>query len=242
MDGELVYCSAPVRRRHAGPGARGLRVPRPAHATRRHGAWLVVADAPRTVTAARPSRAGLRDSTGVPLRVAHERSSNVSRAVRPWSDEISRSSPTRARGRPVTRLRKKSTGCFGDLGRQNGAAGDPRRRRALARTAGSGNGGRRRQRVSACRRGREGRGPPDCGGAGRGDRISSPVRHGDSARRRPPDAAPRCCCSKLFMVPVARGRAFRAETARRARALAPEGYDLSLSGPWPPYSFVTDAP
>jgi hypothetical protein len=43
-----------------------------------------------------------------------------------------------------------------------------------------------------------------------------------------------------FLVPQTRARIFRAETSRKARALAPQGYDLALSGPWPPYSFVTD--
>jgi gas vesicle protein GvpL/GvpF len=41
---------------------------------------------------------------------------------------------------------------------------------------------------------------------------------------------------------VARGATsrFRSAVARRARALAPHGYAVSLTGPWPPYSFMRD--
>jgi hypothetical protein len=43
-----------------------------------------------------------------------------------------------------------------------------------------------------------------------------------------------------FLVPRTRARAFRAEVAREARALARQGYGLTLTGPWPPYTFVQD--
>ena len=43
-----------------------------------------------------------------------------------------------------------------------------------------------------------------------------------------------------FLVPRPRASRFRALVARRARALAPLGYRLSLTGPWPPYSFMQD--
>jgi hypothetical protein len=68
--------------------------------------------------------------------------------------------------------------------------------------------------------------------------------HADDARRRRATAEipSRILLEAAFLVPMTGARAFRAEAARRARALAPEGYDLSLSGPWPPYSFVMDAP
>jgi hypothetical protein len=43
-----------------------------------------------------------------------------------------------------------------------------------------------------------------------------------------------------FLVPRGRATAFRALAAREARALAKQGYALTLSGPWPPYTFVRD--
>jgi hypothetical protein len=43
-----------------------------------------------------------------------------------------------------------------------------------------------------------------------------------------------------FLVPRGRATAFRALAAREARALAKQGYGLTLSGPWPPYTFVRD--
>lgn len=41
-----------------------------------------------------------------------------------------------------------------------------------------------------------------------------------------------------FLVPRTRSDAFRSLSAREARALARHGYGLTLTGPWPPYSFV----
>jgi hypothetical protein len=43
-----------------------------------------------------------------------------------------------------------------------------------------------------------------------------------------------------FLVPRARTRAFRTEVAREARTLARHGYGVTLTGPWPPYTFVQD--
>jgi Gas vesicle synthesis protein GvpL/GvpF len=44
-----------------------------------------------------------------------------------------------------------------------------------------------------------------------------------------------------FLVPRTRERRFRAAVARETRRLAPEGYAVHLSGPWPPYSFIKSA-
>jgi hypothetical protein len=41
-----------------------------------------------------------------------------------------------------------------------------------------------------------------------------------------------------FLVPRSRGGPFRAAVARQAKRLAPQGYAVLLSGPWPPYSFM----
>jgi hypothetical protein len=41
-----------------------------------------------------------------------------------------------------------------------------------------------------------------------------------------------------FLVPRTRAKSFRALLAREARTLARQGYGVTVSGPWPPYSFV----
>jgi len=43
-----------------------------------------------------------------------------------------------------------------------------------------------------------------------------------------------------FLVPRARTKSFNALVAREARALAPQGYQVVVTGPWPPYTFVKD--
>jgi hypothetical protein len=44
----------------------------------------------------------------------------------------------------------------------------------------------------------------------------------------------------VFLVPRARASAFKSIARRQAQALKPQGYRLSLTGPWPPYSFIED--
>jgi gas vesicle protein GvpL/GvpF len=41
-----------------------------------------------------------------------------------------------------------------------------------------------------------------------------------------------------FLVPRAKASRFRKSAAREAKLLARQGYDLTLTGPWPPYTFV----
>ena len=43
-----------------------------------------------------------------------------------------------------------------------------------------------------------------------------------------------------FLVPKARAAPFKALAAREARTLVKQGYALTISGPWPPYTFVQD--
>jgi hypothetical protein len=43
-----------------------------------------------------------------------------------------------------------------------------------------------------------------------------------------------------FLVPRSKEKKFRAAVTGQARRLAPDGYGLLLSGPWPPYSFSND--
>ena len=43
-----------------------------------------------------------------------------------------------------------------------------------------------------------------------------------------------------FLVPAKKSARFREEVGRQAQALGRYGYHVSLTGPWPPYSFVQD--
>jgi hypothetical protein len=43
-----------------------------------------------------------------------------------------------------------------------------------------------------------------------------------------------------FLVPRSRATGFRALMTREARRLGRFGYQVTMSGPWPPYTFVTD--
>jgi hypothetical protein len=43
-----------------------------------------------------------------------------------------------------------------------------------------------------------------------------------------------------FLVPRARAAVFKTLAARESKALARQGYGLTFSGPWPPYTFVQD--
>jgi hypothetical protein len=43
-----------------------------------------------------------------------------------------------------------------------------------------------------------------------------------------------------FLVPRARAATFKASAVRESKMLARQGYGLSLTGPWPPYTFVQD--
>ena len=73
------------------------------------------------------------------------------------------------------------------------------------------------------------------------DRLTARARE---ARRRSAAELPATggplLLDAAFLVPRARSAAFRAAAAREARTLAPHGYGLTISGPWPPYTFVQD--
>ena len=73
------------------------------------------------------------------------------------------------------------------------------------------------------------------------DRLSRRAR---LARRRSASELPiengPLLLDAAFLVPRPKARAFRAEVAREARALARHGYGVTLTGPWPPYTFVQE--
>jgi gas vesicle protein GvpL/GvpF len=216
------------------------------------GMWLIVADAPAARYGGPAIEAGLRDLDWVSrCAVAHEAViEHMARAgltVVPMKMFTLFADDARALAH-VTRLRRKLEALLRRIsGRQEwGLRVMLDERRALARPAGHGNGAptsgtafllqRKADKDAVRRLAAEAR--------TEADRLFDHLaRHADDARRRRPtaDTPSRLLLEAAFLVPVTRGRAFRAETARRARALAPQGYDLSLSGPWPPYSFVTEA-
>jgi hypothetical protein len=77
--------------------------------------------------------------------------------------------------------------------------------------------------------------------AGLYDRLASRSR---LARRRtatelPVEGGP-LLLDAAFLVPRARAAAFRALVDREARRLGRSGYQLAMTGPWPPYTFVKD--
>jgi hypothetical protein len=77
--------------------------------------------------------------------------------------------------------------------------------------------------------------------AGLYDRLSA---RADRARKRPARELPvqggPLLLDAAFLVPRTRASAFCAAAVREARALERDGYRLTVSGPWPPYSFIQD--
>ena len=77
--------------------------------------------------------------------------------------------------------------------------------------------------------------------AGLFDRLGA--RAGDAKRRAasdlPVEGGP-LLLDAAFLVPRARAASFKALAARESRSLARQGYGLTVSGPWPPYTFVQD--
>jgi hypothetical protein len=59
------------------------------------------------------------------------------------------------------------------------------------------------------------------------------------ASELPPHGGP-LLLDAAFLVPRARAASFKALTAREARTLSRQGYGMTVSGPWPPYTFVQD--
>jgi Gas vesicle synthesis protein GvpL/GvpF len=217
------------------------------------GRWLIVADAPLPAYSAAGIEAGLRDLDWVSrCAVAHEAViAHVGRngtTVVPMKIFTLFSDDARAVAH-VARLSRKIDALVRRVaGRQEwGLRVILDERRALARLTGGGDGRaasgtafllRKKAEKDAARR-------LAAQARGEADRLFDHLAgHADDARRRRPgpDTPGRLLLEAAFLVPVARARAFRSEIARRARALAPDGYALSVTGPWPPYSFVTDAP
>ena len=77
--------------------------------------------------------------------------------------------------------------------------------------------------------------------AGLYDRL---VERSKLAKRRPASELPAqggpLLLDAAFLVPRARAASFKALAAREARTLSRQGYGMTVSGPWPPYTFVQD--
>jgi len=73
------------------------------------------------------------------------------------------------------------------------------------------------------------------------DRLSARARH---AKRRTASELPAQGGSLLldaaFLIPRRRTASFKTLAGREAKAMARHGYGVTLTGPWPPYSFVQD--
>jgi len=73
------------------------------------------------------------------------------------------------------------------------------------------------------------------------DRLAAKA---DDARRRPPppgEIGKRVLLDAAFLLPRKRSKAFQALVRGEAKKLADRDYQLTLTGPWPAYTFVTDA-
>jgi len=65
----------------------------------------------------------------------------------------------------------------------------------------------------------------------------------DDARRRPPppgEVGKRVLLDAAFLLPRRKARAFQAAVRASAKKLSGRDYQLTLSGPWPAYTFVAD--
>ena len=66
----------------------------------------------------------------------------------------------------------------------------------------------------------------------------------DDARRRPPppgEIGKRVLLDAAFLLPRKKARTFQAAVRAEAKKLAGRDYQLTLTGPWPAYTFVSDA-
>jgi hypothetical protein len=72
--------------------------------------------------------------------------------------------------------------------------------------------------------------------------FESLASRADDARRRPPidpELGARLLLDAAYLVPARDSKPFRGAVAKLARAL-PDGYQVTLTGPWPAYNFVVE--
>ena len=83
------------------------------------------------------------------------------------------------------------------------------------------------------------------GGADRATTLFDELsRRADDSRRRPPPAGPagrRVLLDAAFLVRRGRVKPFQGAVRKAAARLQRDGYELTLTGPWPPYNFVAES-
>ena len=218
------------------------------------GFWLAVADAPLVRYGSEPIERGLRDLKWVSAcAMAHESVvEHFGRAgtVIPMklftlfsSDERAATHVRRTRKRLlrlITRVMdRQEWGVRLSLDEARGLRGLAARSPGDGRRLGAGTGFlvRKKQERDSVRRLAE-------RARAEADRIFGALaRRADDARRQTPppgDAGIRVLLDAAFLVRARRSPQFRATAHGLARRLAGEGYALTLSGPWPPYTFVAE--
>ncbi|HZR09970.1 MAG TPA: GvpL/GvpF family gas vesicle protein [Myxococcales bacterium] len=234
------------------PGLPGAGKPRAVDAGR--GVWLVVADAPLERYGEKPIEKGLRDLSWVtPVAVAHEAVvEHLARTgtVLPMklltlfrSDARALDHVARQRTR-IERLLKRLEGReeWG-LRVLLDEASALRRARDEARSAAAGAPGaafllRKKKEHDAARELIE-------HARDRADELFELLSaKADDARRRPPppgEIGKRVLLDAAFLLPRRKLKSFQSAVRASAKKLAARDYQLTLTGPWPAYTFVGDA-
>lgn len=219
------------------------------------GLWLAAADAPRPRYSAAAIEKGLRDLDWVSAcAVAHERVvEHVSRLgpAIPMKLFTLFSSDARAAaelGRAPARLRavlrriegRQEWGVRVSVDEATARTRARERAQQAAEGLGAGAGFLTRKRQEH----EEVRGIVDLGRTAADEVFDAVARHADQTQRRQPAAAEpglRLLLDAAFLVPVNRAATFRESVRRQAERLAPHGYRVVLTGPWPAYNFVAGA-
>jgi hypothetical protein len=117
------------------------------------------------------------------------------------------------------------------------ATSDGRPKRAVARSSGAGYLARKRDLLDVTR------GQLRAARTEADRLFATLTREAADARRRTEteqaSAGLRLLLDAAFLVPAARTRAFRALVGRHAKAIAAAGVVVALTGPWPPYNFIS---
>jgi hypothetical protein len=220
------------------------------------GVWAVVATVPLARYGAAPVERNLRDLKWVSAcAVAHEAvvaSFLAATAVVPaklfilFDDDARALAHVTRERRRIERALERVAGCA-----EWGVRVHLDERRALLRaSARDGNGARaavsgtgflqRKQRVHRAARelGARARAHVD-------EMFEELAARASDARRRPPEPSgpsARLVLDAAYLVPRGGAAGFKQAVRAATRALAPSGYDVTLTGPWPPYNFVAGGP
>jgi Gas vesicle synthesis protein GvpL/GvpF len=219
------------------------------------GLWLAAADAPLARYGAPAVEKGLKDLDWVSAcAVAHERMvehvASLGTAI-PMKLFTLFSNDARAVA-DVARARTRLRTVVGRIaGRQEWGvrvsvdeATARTRARARAEKAAEGLSAGARFLTRRSQEHKEVRGIVDLGRRAADEVFEAVAGHADETRRRAPSAAEpglRLLLDAAFLVPVKRAARFRESVRREAERLAPHGYRVVLTGPWPAYNFVAGA-